>query len=434
MIKVGVVSLGCSKNSVDTEIVLGHLVDMGFELSAYPELSDVIIVNTCGFITLAKQESINTIFEMARYKDEHYGCCKLLVVMGCLSQRYYNELLEQIPEVDILWGVGRHEELARKIFAWAHPNHNMPVLTGQRLLTTPSYSAYLRIADGCDNRCAYCAIPLIRGARRSIPLEELVAQAHELADRGVTELTLIAQDTSAYGQDLYGSPQLCKLLKELVKIDGFKWIRTLYSYPNTVTEELVDTILGEEKLVNYIDMPIQHINAEILKAMNRHGTREHIEYIVNYIRKASADFVLRTTVMTGFPGETVKQFNELLSFIKANPFDRLGAFSYSQEEDTPACSFDGQITEREKERRLDMIMEAQQSISFMLNAQRINTRCEVLVDGIKNGMAVGRSPKEAPDVDGYISLALNGKRVRPGDYLYARLTDASEYDLWGEAL
>ncbi len=434
MIRVGMISLGCSKNSVDSETMLGYLVDMGFELTAHSQTADIIIVNTCGFITPAKQESVDAILEMAQYKNKAYGRCKLLVVMGCLSERYYSELPKELPEVDIFWGVGKHEELARRIFAWAYPNCAMPQLTGARVLTTPFYSAYLKIAEGCDNKCTYCAIPLIRGSRKSVPMESLIAQAKALADSGVTELTLIAQDTSAYGLDIYGAPSLSKLLKQLVKIDGLRWIRTLYSYPNTVTEELVDTILGEDKLVNYIDMPIQHIDSEILRAMNRHGTREHIEQIVKYIRNASRDFILRTTVMTGFPGESDRQFHDLLSFIKANPFDRLGAFAFSKEESTLAYDMPYQVEEELKQKRLDLIMETQQQISFELNMQRINTKCEALIDGVENGMAIGRSRSEAPDVDGCVSLALNGRAVRPGDYINAIITDANEYDLWGEII
>ncbi len=432
MIKVGMISLGCSKNSVDSETMLGCLVDMGFELTAHPQTADIIIINTCGFITPAKQESIDTILEMAQYKNKAYGRCRLLVVMGCLSERYDKELPKELPEVDVFWGVGKHEELAQRIFALAYPNCAMPKLTGARVLTTPFYSAYLKIAEGCDNKCTYCAIPLIRGNRKSVPMESLIAQAQTLADSGVTELTLIAQDTSAYGVDIYDAPMLSTLLKQLAKIDGFRWIRTLYSYPNTVTEELVDTILSEEKLVNYIDMPIQHIDSQILRAMNRHGTKEHIEQIVKYIRNASDDFTLRTTVMTGFPGESSSQFDDLLSFIRANPFDRLGAFAFSREEATLAYDMNCQVEEAEKQRRLDLIMKAQQQLSLELNLKRINTECEVLIDKVENGIAIGRSRSEAPDVDGCVSLALNGHTVRTGDYIDAIITDANEYDLWGE--
>lgn len=432
MIKIGMISLGCSKNSVDSEIMLGYLIDTGFVLTVHPETADIIIVNTCGFITPAKQESIDTILEMAQYKNSAYGSCRLLVVMGCLSERYRSELPNELPEVDLFWGVGNHEELAQRIFMWAYPGCAMPRYTGTRVLTTPFYSAYLKIAEGCDNKCTYCAIPLIRGNRKSVPMKSLIDQAKALADGGVTELTLIAQDTSAYGVDIYGASMLSKLLKELTKIDGLNWIRTLYSYPNTVTEELVDTILSEDKLVNYIDMPIQHIDSEILHAMNRHGTREHIEQIVKYIRKASNNFILRTTVMTGFPGESDSQFNDLLNFLKANPFDRLGAFAFSKEESTQAYNMSYQVDEATKQRRLDLIMNTQQQISLELNMKRINTECEVLIDSVENGMAIGRSKSEAPDVDGYVSLALNGHSVQIGEYIDALITDATEYDLWGE--
>ncbi len=429
-ITAGLISLGCSKNRVDSEIILGHLREAGFCITADESEAEVIIINTCGFIEPAKEESIGTILEMAQYKT--MGKCRLLVVAGCLSQRYPNELREEIPEVDIFWGVKDQAGLVKAITEALGLTY---ICCGeQRLLTTPTYSAYLRIADGCDNRCTYCAIPLIRGGRVSVPMEKLIKEAEELAEKGVRELIVIAQDTSAYGSDIYGKPMLSELLRQLAKIEKLHWIRVLYTYPNTVDEELIDTIIAEPKLVNYIDMPIQHIHPDMLKAMNRHGSAEHIRHITEYIRKKSSDFILRTTVITGFPGETEEQFGCLTEFLQSHSFDRLGAFAYSQEDDTPAAEMPDQIDEDIKQRRLDQVMALQQDISLAYNKKRVGTVAEAIIEQISGDIAYGRTYAEAPEVDGTIMFALKNKSLKHGDFTMVRITEAGPYDMEGEEI
>lgn len=429
-ITVGLISLGCSKNRVDSEIILGHLRKAGFRITADEAEAEVIIINTCGFIEPAKEESIGTILEMAQYKTA--GRCRLLVVAGCLSQRYPNELREEIPEVDIFWGVKDQGGLVKAISDALGVSYSG---CGEaRLLTTPTYSAYLRIADGCDNRCTYCAIPLIRGGRVSVPMEKLINEAEELAENGVRELTVIAQDTSAYGSDIYGKPMLSVLLRRLAKIEKLHWIRVLYTYPNTVDEELIDTIIAEPKLVNYIDMPIQHIHPDMLNAMNRHGSADHIRHITEYIREKSPDFILRTTIITGFPGETEEQFVQLTEFLQSHSFDRLGAFAYSQEDDTPAAEMPNQIDEETKQRRLDEVMALQQGISLAYNQKRIGTVTEALIEQVSGDIAYGRTYAEAPEVDGTIMFSLKNKGLKPGDFTMVRITGAGPYDMEGEEI
>lgn len=429
-VTAGVISLGCSKNLVDSEHILWLLSQAGFSITANAEEAQVIIINTCGFIDPAKEESIGVILEMAQHKGRS---CKLLAVTGCLSQRYPQELREELPEVDIFWGVKDHPGLIRRIAAALGMEYTCPSGSG-RMLSTPPYSAYLRIADGCDNRCTYCAIPMIRGGRVSVPMEKLLEEAGELARSGVKELTLIAQDTSAYGLDLYGKPMLSELLRRLCDIDGLKWIRVLYTYPNTVDEELIDTIVSHDKLVNYIDMPVQHIAPEMLTAMNRHGSAEHIRHIMEYIRQKSGDFILRSTVILGFPGEEERHFEELKRFLNSHSFDRLGAFTYSQEDGTPAAELGGQLEESEKQARLNEIMALQQEISLRLNRRRIGTVCEVLVELVNGDIAYGRSYAEAPEVDGAIMFAVKNQGLMPGDFTTIRITGAGPYDLEGEEI
>lgn len=425
---VGMVSLGCSKNRVDSEVLLGYLKSAGFKLVQDPKAADVIIVNTCGFINEAKQDSINTALEMAQYKET--GRCKLLVMTGCLSQRYRNELRDEMPEVDIFAGVNEYERLAEELAKRA--GKSLCVRTGYgRVLTTPSFRAFLRIADGCDNRCTYCAIPLIRGGRRSVPMEKLIAEARELVSRGVKELTVIAQDTTGYGTDIYGKPMTAELLTELSKIDGIEMIYLLYTYPDTVTRELIDTIAANEKIANYIDMPIQHINDAVLKRMNRRGTREHIENTVKYIRAAHPGFILRSTAIVGFPGETEGQFEELMTFFRENPFDRLGAFAYSPEDNTPAAEFENQISDEVKQERLKRLYEQQMGISLALNKARLGKVERVVVEYTQGDTAYCRSYAEAPDTDGFI-IVPSGGGLREGDYTDVRLTRAMEYDIMGE--
>lgn len=428
-IKVGVISLGCSKNTVDTEIMLSELKFRGFTPVPQASEADIIIVNTCGFIESAKLDSIKTVLEMAEYKQN--GNCRFLVMTGCLSQRYADELPDELPEVDMFWGVKDYprfaDELAERFGLKSHMGS-----CGGRILTTPDYRAYLRIADGCDNRCTYCAIPLIRGGRVSFPMEQLLKEATELCENGVTELTVIAQDTSAYGIDIYGKPMLKELLTELAKIEKLRWIRLLYTYPNTVDEALIDTMVREPKICNYIDMPIQHISENMLSAMNRHGSAAHIRHITDYIRKTAPDFILRTTVMLGFPGETEEDFNELMDFLVEHPFDRVGAFTYSAEDNTVAATMDGQIDESVKRSRMDKLMHRQQRISLEANRRRIGEKTLVLVEECMDNIAYARSYAEAADVDGWIKIELNGHQLLPGEYVTVEITDADIYDLKGK--
>ncbi len=429
--KAGLISLGCSKNRVDSELLLGELRARGFEITPKAEDAEILIVNTCGFIEPAKQESIDTTLEMAAYKKN--GSCKLLVMCGCLSQRYPRELAEEMPEVDLFWGVKEQDKLAARIAALAGMNGNV-CNKAVRLLTTPSYSAYLRIADGCDNRCAYCAIPLIRGNRKSVAMETLLAEATELAEKGVEELTLIAQDTSAYGEELYGKPMLAKLLQQIDKIEKLRWIRVLYTYPNTVNDELLDTIANSKKIAHYLDMPVQHIDDVMLKRMNRHGESAHIRNIIDKIKRKYPDFILRTTVMVGFPGETDEQFGRLLQFLREAKLDRVGAFMFSPEEGTTAAEMDNQIGEDIKKDRLDMLMREQQLISLRQNEKRIGREYQVLVERVEGKRAFGRSYAEAPEVDGCIEFSRSGKDLRPGSFTNVRITSAKTYDLIGEEL
>lgn len=425
--KIGAVSLGCSKNAVDTEIMLGELGKHGFEIVRDAKSAEIIIVNTCGFIEPAKVDSIETILEMAQYKRT--GDCKYLIVTGCLSQRYPEELKQELPEVDMFWGVKDYPKFAQKLA----DQFGMMRLCGgaDRILTTPPYRAYLRIADGCDNRCTYCAIPLIRGGRVSTPMEKVVAEARELVSSGVTELTIIAQDISAYGIDLYGKPMLRELLLELVKIERLHWIRLLYTYPNTVTKELIDTVCSEEKICNYIDMPIQHISKHMLTDMNRHGSAEHIREITDYIKQKDPDFILRTTVMLGFPGETEQDFEELMQFMQEHPFDRVGAFTYSAEDGTAAAQMPCQVPEKTAKHRLDKLMHMQQRISLESNKRRVGKTYEVLIESVNGDIAVGRSYAETADVDGIIKIKLGDFAPSVGDYVQVRITAADYYDLEG---
>ncbi len=427
---IGVISLGCAKNQVDTQTMLGYLKSAGHAFTAEPSEADILIVNTCGFITSAKEESIDAIFEMAQYKK--IGRCRLLVVTGCLSERYRKELTEEMPEVDIFLGVREYEKLPRLI-AEKLSLPCSPIIQPERLLVTPPYRAYLRIGDGCNNRCAYCAIPLIRGNLNSVPMERLIDEAKSLADLGVTELSVIAQDTSGYGKDLYGEPRMIPLLKGLNRIDGLKWVRLLYTYPDTVTPELLDTLAEGEKLVPYLDMPLQHCNDDLLRKMHRRGSKAHIMHVLDYIRNHYPDFTLRTTMMVGFPGETDAQFHELMQFLRDYPFDRVGAFSFSPEEGTAAAEMPDQIEEEQKEARLNALMEQQQQISLSLNEHWIGRELEMLVEETGMDGTYGRTMREAPDADGTVCIPPS-YRHEPGQYLRIRITQADPYDMIGESL
>lgn len=431
--KVGVVSLGCSKNTVDTENMLGYFVSQGFEITSRAEEADVLVVNTCGFIDSAKSESIETVLEMAEYKKQ--GKCSILAVTGCLPQRYMQELKAEMPEVDIFWGVKKYDEFTDAVIAKLNESAPFTDCNVPRVLTTPFYSAYLRISDGCSNRCTYCAIPLIRGDMCSVPMEKLLQEAERLAKAGVTELNVIAQDTSAYGKDLYDTLKLPELLNKLTEVEGIHWVRLLYTYPDTVTDELIETIEKNPKIVNYMDLPIQHVNDELLLRMNRRGQKKDIIRIFDRLRKSESKFIIRTSIIVGFPGETEDSFRELLDFVSDYGIDRLGAFTYSCEEGTEAAGFDEQIDEEVKERRLHELMMLQANVSSKLNAKRVGTECELLVEEIEDGYITGRTYAEAPDVDGQVTVPLRGRYdIDVGDYIKIKITGADEYDLEGEII
>ena len=433
---VGLVSLGCAKNLVDSENLLGMLRDRGYTIVADPAEAEIIFVNTCGFIEPAKQESIETIFEMAEYKQT--GRLKKLFVTGCLAQRYADALAEEIPEVDGFMGVADYARLydmmdaAEKGDRPIYMNDGERFFSGGRVLTTAPFSAYVKISDGCDNKCTYCAIPLIRGAYASRPFEDIVAECKRLVSEGVTELTLIAQDTSRYGCDLGdGRYLLPELLQEVSKIDGVHWVRVLYCYPDSTEDRLLDEIANNPKVAPYLDLPLQHINNDLLRAMNRRGSKEWIQSRIAECKKRG--ITLRTTMIVGFPGETEAQFTELCDFIKEARFDRLGAFTYSPEEGTKAAEMENQIDEDIKLRRLDQLMMLQQAVSMELMESRIGTTCEVLVEGEDEYGFYGRSIYEAPESDGCIHLTANRELV-PGEYVQARIVDCDAYDLTAEVI
>lgn len=439
MKNIGLVSLGCAKNQTDAEIMLGILAEDGYNITYDPSDADVIIVNTCGFIESAKQESINAILEMAQYKDEK---CKLLIATGCLAERYANDILIELPEVDAIVGTGDYDKIAEVIKSAF--KGEKPVICGHkdrtpeerlpRILSTPPYTAYLKIADGCDNNCTYCAIPKIRGHFRSRKIEDIVDEAQRLAESGVKELILIAQDTSRYGSDIYGENSLDKLLEKLVKIEKIKWIRVHYFYPEAITDSLIDTMAKYDKICNYIDMPVQHGNNEILRRMARRTTQEQMLEKIEKIRDKMPDAVIRTSIIVGFPGETEEQFNDLYEFVKKVRFDRMGVFTYSQEENTPAASFPDQIDEDIKNERLDKLMTLQQGISLELNKAKLGKTIEVLVEGYDedNFLFYGRSRGDSIEVDGTVYFATEDE-VTPGDIIKVKILDADEYDLTGQA-
>lgn len=434
---IGLVSLGCAKNQTDAEAMLGILNSDGYHIVFDPEEADAIIVNTCGFIESAKQESINTLLEMAQYKE---GRCKLLIASGCLAERYSKEIAEQIPEVDAIIGTGDYDRIAEAIQGAA--DGEMPIICGEpnrdpeeglpRILSTPSYTAYLKIAEGCSNNCTYCAIPMIRGKFRSRKPEAVIAEAESLAKSGVKELIIIAQDTTRYGTDLFGKPSLATLLEKLVEVEGIEWIRIHYLYPEAVTDELIETMAKYDKICSYVDMPIQHINNEILRRMARRTNRAEIESRINKLREKIPGCIIRTSIIVGFPGETDEQFQELYGFVKEAHIDRMGVFAYSQEEGTPAANFENQVTEEVKQERLDKLMTLQQGISLEMNRARIGSVIDVIVEGYDedNFLFVGRSRGDSIDVDGKVYFGTETE-VEPGDIIKVKILDADEYDLTG---
>lgn len=434
MKKVGMVSLGCAKNRVDSEVILGTLKEAGYEIVSDPAEAEIIFVNTCGFIEPAKEESIEAIFEMAKYKEK--GRLQKLFVTGCLAQRYIDDLYREMPEVDGFMGVADYTrllEMMQEAEAGGRPRYvcdGERFFHAERVLTTPAYSAYVKISDGCDNRCSYCAIPLIRGPYHSRPFDSIVEECRELAARGVTEITLIAQDTSRYGNDFpEGKLLLPELLEAVSAIEGVHWVRVLYCYPDTTDDRLLDAIAALPKVAPYVDLPLQHINGDLLKRMNRRGSPEWIKSRISACK--ARGLTTRTTMIVGFPGETEEAFRELLQFVKEARFDRLGAFTYSPEEGTPGAAMPDQVDEQVKQRRLDELMTLQQGISLEENTARVGEICEVLCEGAEEGMYVGRSIREAPESDGVIRFTA-AREVAPGEYLNVKITKADAYDLFGE--
>lgn len=438
--KVGMVSLGCAKNQVDGEVLMASLRDGGFVPVDDAAMADIAIVNTCGFIESAKRESIEEILELATLKKE--GKIKKLVVTGCLGERYQQEMHKELPEVDAVIGIGANGEIAELLtkmmeedqYVESFPEKDKMPLCGGRVLTTPSYFAYVKIAEGCDNRCSYCAIPLIRGGYRSRTMESIEEECRALVADGAKELILIAQDTSRYGIDLYGEYSLAKLMERLCKIDGLHWLRVLYCYPDSITDELLEVMAREEKIVPYIDLPLQHASGTILKAMNRRGDRQSLTALMKKIREKVPGVVLRTTLIAGFPGETEEDFTELAEFVKDVKFERMGCFAYSQEEGTDAAELPDQVEDETKERRAEILMDDQMNIMDAQGQELIGQTLEVLVEGFDRYAECwfGRSYRDAPDIDGKVFFTTGGKRPRLGSFVKVEITDCMDADLTGE--
>lgn len=438
---VGMVSLGCAKNRVDAEMMLFSLRQAGYKLVEEAAMADVAIINTCGFIESAKQESIDEILELAQLKKE--GKIKAIIATGCLAERYRDQMMKELYEIDAVVGIGANADIVSVVEKVLQPHKveifpdkRMLPLEGGRIQSTPYYYAYLKIAEGCDNHCTYCAIPKIRGGYRSRTIENIVAEAKHLADNGVKELIVIAQDTTKYGLDLYGEYKLAELLRQLCRIDGLQWIRVLYCYPDAVTDELIDVFATEDKLLKYIDLPLQHCDGNVLKRMCRKGNREELTQLIAKLRERIPDLVLRTTFIAGFPGETEEQFTELSEFVNDIKFERMGCFAYSQEEDTPAARMPDQIDEEVKNRRAEILMEQQQLIMEKYNEGLIGKEIEVLVEGFDRYAECffGRSKADSPDVDGKVFFTCSGEKPREGDIVKVMVNDFLDCDPIGEML
>ena len=435
------ISLGCDKNLVDSEVMIGLLADRGYQMTDDETRADVIVINTCCFIHDAKEESIQTILEMAEYKKT--GTLKALIVTGCLAQRYQEEILEEIPEVDEVLGTTSYDKIVEAIEEALEGRGGvriedidaLPLPDTKRLVTTGGHFAYLKIAEGCDKHCTYCIIPKIRGNYRSVPMERLVKEARDLAEDGVKELILVAQETTIYGTDLYGEKSLHRLLRELCKIDGIRWIRILYCYPEEIDDSLIQVMKEEPKICHYLDLPIQHASTEILRRMGRRTSREDLEEIIGKLRREIPDIAIRTTLITGFPGETKEQHEELMDFVDQMEFDRLGVFTYSPEEGTPAAGMEGQVPEEVKEDRQAELMELQQEIAFDLAEDMIGREVLVMIEGkvADENVYVGRTYKDAPNVDGLIFVNTD-EELMSGDLARVKVTGAAEYDLIGELM
>ena len=438
MQKIGMVSLGCPKNQIDAEIILKKLQNAGYEITPIEAEAEAIIVNTCGFIEDAKAEAIENIFEVAKYKQD--GSLKSLIVTGCLAERYRDDILEEIPEVDVVVGLAGNNDIVSIIRdalegkkGGYYGKKEDLIIEGDRLLTTPKYTAYVKIAEGCDNCCTYCAIPKIRGRFRSREMQNIILECQRLSEQGVKEIILVAQDTTKYGVDLYGEPKLAELLKNLCKIEGIHWIRMLYTYPDMITDELLSVMKSEEKIVNYLDIPIQHCNKDILKKMNRPGSKEELEALIIKIRETLPDVTLRTTLITGFPSENEEQFEELCEFVKNAQFDRLGCFAYSEEEGTFAASMPDQIPQQTRVDRSEIIMNDQLSVVLSKNEEKFGKVLEVLIEGYDDYIKCyfGRSRADAPEIDGKIFF-ISDRPLEIGTFVEVKINDSIEYDLLGE--
>lgn len=438
---IGMVSLGCDKNRVDAEVMLSSLKERGYNIVNAPEDADIIIVNTCGFIESAKEESIETILEMAQNKKN--GRCKGVIATGCMAQRYSRELMEEMPELDAVVGTGSYGEIADVADEIIRGNHNI-IRTGEinynldyekRIISTPSHYAYIKIAEGCSNNCTYCIIPKLRGRFRSRAMESIVMEAEELAKSGVKELILVAQDTTMYGRDLYGYKALPELLRRLECIDGIRWIRLLYSYPEEITDELIAAVGESNKICHYFDIPLQHVSNNVLKAMNRRNTYEDTVSLINKLRSKIPDVIIRTTFIVGFPGESREDFQQLYSFLEDYKLDRVGIFTYSQEEDTPAAAMENQIDEKIKEERKNLLMKLQRKIVKEKNRSYIGKTFDVIIDEKDNkGIYYGRTYGDAPDIDQQVIIKDFGGVLNSGDIIRVRIKDAYTYDLLGDVV
>jgi ribosomal protein S12 methylthiotransferase len=437
--KVSLVSLGCAKNLVDAEVMLGHLPADRYEITTDEASANIIVVNTCAFIEEAKEESVETILDIAEHKET--GQCRLLIVAGCMPQRYRDDLAKELPEVDLFIGTGDAPRIVELIEGWDAQGSSLAIGTPDylydhdtpRLRSSPFYTTYVKIAEGCDNRCSFCVIPEVRGTLRSRTIASVVSEVERLVVEGVKEINLIAQDVTAYGVDSSGSSQLVSLLRELVKIEGLQWLRLLYAYPDGITDELLDLIAAEEKICNYLDVPLQHIDDDVLAMMSRRVDETAIRQLIERIRTRLPDATLRTSLIVGFPGETDTQFNKLLAFVNEGLFERVGVFRYSREEGTPAAALENQVPVRVKRARYHKLMKAQSRVSFRKNRELVGKVEPVLIEGFSEETELllrGRSVGQAPDVDGQVYITAG--RAEVGDIVSLRITDSSEYDLIGE--
>lgn len=440
MTKVGFISLGCSKNLVDTEVMLYNLHAAGFEITPNEEEAEIIVINTCGFIESAKSEAIENILDAAELKK--WGKCRHIIATGCLVERYRDQVMDQLPEVDALVGIGSLDCIAEACQAvmrgekyTSFKDKETSPLGGDRIVTTEPHTAYLKVSEGCDNLCTYCAIPLIRGKHRSRPIEDIVKEAQTLEEMGVKEINLIAQDTTRYGLDLYGEYSLARLVREITKNTNIPWIRLLYCYPDKITDELITELRDNDRLVKYMDIPIQHISDSVLRRMNRHGGKALIREAIERLRSQVPNIILRTTAMVGFPGETEEDFAELCEFVKEIGFDRFGAFTFSPEEGTAAAEMEDQIDEQVKQDRYDCLMQTQLTVSEEKSRKNIGRRLTVLCDGFDTVAEIhyGRSYADAPDVDGRVYFRAD-RRIAPGEFVEVEITEALDYDLIGQAL